>query len=143
MAGMVPPARLETLAREAAFKLKRSKEYETSGLILVAECKRRIEAGEVEVRGLTWPQYCRVHFPIYPPAYLDRLILRHLASAAQDESQATISEDAFDCAWAAFLTLSPERQREFLSCGVAYAMDPARDDGAAAPERPHALDCQV
>jgi hypothetical protein len=143
MAGMVPPARLDTLAREAAFKLKRSKEYETSGLILVAECKRRIEAGEVEVRGLTWPQYCRVRVPIYPPAYLDRLILRYLAPAAEDESEVTISEDAFDCAWAAFITLSPERQREFLSCGVAYAMDPARDDGAAAPGRPHALDCQV
>jgi hypothetical protein len=39
--GSAYPTRLETLAREAAFKLKRGAEYRTSASILLAECKRR------------------------------------------------------------------------------------------------------
>ena len=146
MASIAQPARLDTLAREAAFKLKRSQEYRTSASILLADCKRRIDAGEADACGLTWHQYCRVHFPFYPPSALDRLI-RENPDDLQDESCLASSQDAFDRAWTEFVTLSPERRREFLRCGVAYAMPSEREESSAACEltapQPHALDYQV
>ena len=84
----------------------------------------------------------------YPPSYLDRLILWN-PGELEDESGEADSPDAFDTAWAAFVTLSPPRQREFLHGGVAYTVRPHEGRGSAAaptdplaPE-PHALDCQV
>jgi hypothetical protein len=146
MASVAHPARLDTLAREAAFKLKRSKEYKTSASILLTDCKRRIEAGEADAGGLTWPEYCRVCIPVYPPSYLDRLI-HWDPDDSEDESQIAVLEDTFDRAWRAFVTLSPERQREFLRCGVAYAMHPEGEQNSATCEfsasPPHALDYQV
>ena len=118
MASVAPPARLDTLAREAAFKLKRSKEYKISASILLADCRRRIGTGDADACGLTWPEYCRVCFPAYPPSCLDRLIDWD-PDDSEDEGQIAVLADAFDRAWRAFVTLSPERQRAFLRCGVA------------------------
>ena len=148
MGSVAYPARLETLAWEAAVKIRRSEEYKTSAAILLSDCKRRVEAGEAEACGLTWRQYCRVHLPSYPPSYLDRLI-GWRPGDLEDESAVAVSRDAFDTAWAAFVTLSPVRQREFLHCGVAYTMHPNKEQGSAGgpgePSEPgaHALDYQV
>ena len=148
MGSIAHPTLLETLAWETAVKIRRSEEYKTSAAILLTDCKRRIEAGDPEACGLTWRQYCRVHLPTYPPSYLDRLILWN-AGDLEDESSPAVSTDAFDTAWAAFVTLSPLRQREFLHCGVAYAMNRREEAGSpAGPSEPsapgvHALDYQV
>jgi hypothetical protein len=146
MASAAHPARLDTLAREAAFKLKRSQEYKTSASILLADCKRRIDAGDTDACGLTWREYCRVCFPVHPPSYLDRLIDWD-PDDSEDESQIDVLADAFDRAWRAFVTLAPARQREFLRCGVAYAMHPEGEESSATCEvsasPPHALDYQV
>jgi len=146
MASAADPVPLDTLAREAAFKLKRSQEYQTSASILLADCKRRIDAGDADAGGLTWREYCRVCFPAYPPSYFDRLI-DGAPDASEDESHVAVPEDAFDPAWRAFITLSPERQREFLRCGVAYAMPSEGEESSAtcelSPSLPHALDYQV
>ena len=146
MASTAHSARLDTLAREAAFKLKRSQEYKASASILLADCKRRVAAGEADAWGLSWPEYCRVSFPIYPPSYLDRLIDSN-SDDPEDESQIALVDDAFDRAWRAFVTLSPECQREFLRCGVAYAMHPEREESSTTAELPasgpHALDYKV
>ena len=125
MATAAYPTRLASLAQEAAFKLKRADEYRTSASILLAECKRRIEAGDPEAQGLTWPEYCRVHCPLHPPTYLHELVRRHLfpGDGSQD-AESGVSADAFDRAWAMFVTLAPARQQEFLRCGVAYTLHP-------------------
>src|SRR5688500_13557809 len=101
MGSILHPARLETLAREAALKLRRSEEYKTSAAILLTDCKRRIDAGDAETCGLTWRQYCRVHLPSYPPSYLDRL-LGWRPAELEDEGP-VLSKDAFDIAWGAFV----------------------------------------
>ena len=148
MGSIAHPARLETLAWEAAVKIRRSEEYKTSAAILLTACKRRIEAGEPEACGLTWRQYCRVHLPNYPPSYLDRVI-GWRPGDFEDESSVAVSTDGFDTAWAAFISLSLARQREFLHCGVAYTMRAQNDEAPTAapcdqlaPEA-HALDYQV
>ena len=124
MASAAHPARLDALAQEAAFKLKRSNEYLRSASILLAECKQRIEAGDPDAQGLTWSEYCRVHCPLYPPSYLHRLVRRHLFpdDDCDDHESSTGSPDPFDRAWAVFITLAPARQQEFLRCGAAYAL---------------------
>ena len=146
MGSIAHPAPLEMLAREAALKLRRSEEYKTSAAILLTDCKRRIDAGEAEACGLTWRQYCRVHLPTYLPSYLDRLI-RWYPGDLENEGSVAVSTDAFDTAWAAFVTLSPVRQREFLHCGVAFTMQPQRENSSAPCESSaplaHALDYQV
>ena len=126
MATAAYPTRLASLAQEAAFKLKRSQEYLTSASILLAECKRWIDAGDPDAQGLTWPEYCRVHCPLYPPGYLHKLVRRHLFpdDGSEDVESSVGLKDAFDRAWAAFITLAPARQQEFLRCGVAYTLHP-------------------
>jgi hypothetical protein len=121
--GSAYPTRLETLAREAAFKLKRSTEYRTSASILLAECKHRVDAGDPEAHGAAWPEYCRVHFPQYPLRYIAGLIAAGTGDPDDDAVDAA-REDAFDRAWAAFTVLDPERQRQFLRCGAALAIHP-------------------
>lgn len=146
MASVDHPVPLDTLAREAAFKLKRSTEYKTSASILLADCRRRVDEGDADACGLTWREYCRVCFPAYPPNDLDRLIDCD-PDDSEDESRIAVSADAFDRAWRAFVALSPKRQREFLRCGVAYAMHPEGEEspatGEVSPSPPHALDYQV
>ena len=51
--------RLANLAQEAAFKLKRSREYLTSVSILLAECKGRVDAGDPDAEGASWADYSR------------------------------------------------------------------------------------
>ena len=53
MGSIAHPALLETLAWEAAIKIRRSEEYKTSAAILLTDCKRRIDAGDRESCGLT------------------------------------------------------------------------------------------
>ena len=68
MASGAHPRRLETLAQEAAFKLKRSKEYLASASILLAACKRRVDAGDPDAEGASWTDYCP--FPgVFPEPY--------------------------------------------------------------------------
>jgi hypothetical protein len=144
MAGAYP-VRLETLAREAAFKLKRSAEYRASASVLLAECKLRVDDGDPEAHGAAWPEYCRVHFPSYSVHYIGRLIE---AGAQPDDpngqAHRAARKDAFDRAWAAFIALDLAGQREFLRCGAAYAIHPEEAPGrtAAEPdaEPPRALD---
>jgi hypothetical protein len=125
MAGEAYPTRLENLAREAAFKLKRADEYRTSASILLAECRQRVEAGDPEAHGVAWSEYCRVHFSPYPPSYLGRLIRADAQpEGLDDQVDIPAREDPFDRAWAAFVTLELERQKEFLRCGAAYAIHP-------------------
>lgn len=139
------PTRLETLAREAAFKLKRSVEYRTSAAVLLAECKLRIDAGDPEAHGVAWSEYCRVRFPSYSLHDIGRLIE---AGAQPDDPDGEVHRaarhDAFDGAWAAFVALDLAGQREFLRCGAAYAIHPedAPERAAADPraEPPRALD---
>jgi hypothetical protein len=136
---------LETLAREAAFKLKRSSEYRTSASILLAECRRRVDEGDPAAHGAAWPEYCRVTFPSYPTHEIDRLIE---GSAPADDRARPIDRaprtDAFDRAWAAFTALDVADQRDFLRCGAAYAIHPEDESGrpAAEPavEAPRVLD---
>jgi hypothetical protein len=125
MAGEACPTPLANLAHEAAFKLKGAEEYRISASMLLAECQQRVEAGDPDAQGATWAEYCRVHFPLYPPSYLDRLI----APGGQpgdpdDELDASERQDPFDRAWVAFVSLDLGRQREFLRCGAAYAIHP-------------------
>ena len=126
MATAAYPTRLASLAQEAAFKLKRSQEYLTSASILLAECKRRIDAGDPDAQGLSWSEYCRLHCPLYPPAYLHKLVGRHLFphDGLEDAETSSGSADAFDRAWATFIALAPVRQREFLRCAAAYTLLP-------------------
>jgi len=126
------PTRLLSVLQEAAFKLKRADEYRTSASILLAECKRRIAAGDPDAQGLTWPEYCRVHCPLYPPAYLHKLVGQHLfpVDGLEDDENSVGLRDPLDRAWAAFIALAPARRQEFLRCGVAYTLHP---DGA--PQR--------
>jgi hypothetical protein len=138
------PTRLENLAHEAAFKLKRADEYRVSASILLAECKQRVEAGDPDAQGAPWAEYCRVHFSSYPPSYLGRLI----GSGAQpcdpdDQLDAAVPQEPFDRAWAAFVSLDLERQQEFLRCGAAYAIHPeeatTRPDLDGRAEPPNAV----
>ena len=119
------PTRLETLAREAAFKLKRAAEYRTSASILLGECKRRVDEGDPEAHGAVWPEYCRVHFSSYSPSYIATLVR---AGAQPDDPDrgdgGAAPEDPFDRAWAAFTLLDLDRQRQFLRCGAALAIHP-------------------
>jgi len=143
MASAAHPARLDALAQEAAFKLKRADEYRTSASILLAECKRRIEAGDPEAQGLTWSEYCRVHCALYPPGYLHKLVRRHLFpdDDCDHHEISNGSADPLDRAWAVFITLAPARQQEFLRCGAAYALarqGSATHSGSGRP--PGALD---
>ena len=139
------PTRLETLAREAAFKLKRSTEYRTSATVLLAECKRRVDQGDPDAHGAAWPEYCRVQFPVYSLADIDKLIE---AVAQPDDPDGQVHRvartDTFDRAWAAFTALDLADQRNFLRCAAAYAIHPedAPEHGAAEPdaEPPRALD---
>src|SRR5919106_2222828 len=137
MASAAHPARLDALAQEAAFKLKRADEYRTSASILLAECKRRIEAGDPDAKGLTWLEYCRVHCTLYPPGYLHKLVGRHLFPNEHfDDETAIGSPDSFDRAWAAFITLVPTRQQEFLRCGAAYALARQGSGSHSSPRHP-------
>jgi hypothetical protein len=144
MAGEAYPTRLENLAHEAAFKLKRADEYRTSASILLAECQRRVEAGDPDAQGVAWTEYCRVHFSPYPPGYLGRLIRADAQPSDPDDQVDALAQDPFDRAWAAFVTLDLERQQEFLRCGAAYAIHPEEAaphpdlEGHAAP--PNAVD---
>lgn len=124
--------------QEAAFKLKRADEYRTSASILLAECKRRIEAGDPDAQGLAWPEYCRVHCPLYSPADLHKLVGRHLfpQDGFEDAEGSLGSADAFDRAWATFITLEPARQREFLRCGAAYTLLPEGAPQRSTLQRP-------
>lgn len=137
--------RLDTLAREAAFKLKRSIEYRTSASILLAECKRRIDEGDPDAHGAAWPEYCRVHFPSHSLHEIEALLgAEARPDDAHRRSRRARRTDAFDRAWAAFVALDLADQREFLRCGAAYAIHP--DTGPERPaadpdaEPPHALD---
>lgn len=129
------PTRLENLAREAAFKLKRATEYRTSASILLAECKRRVDEGDPDAHGVAWAEYCRVHFAPYSPSYIARLV--RAGSEPEDPDGAASDaarEDAFDRAWAAFTALDEDRQREFLRCGAALAIHPERMPRASLAE---------
>ena len=108
---------LETLAREAAFKLKRSAEYRTSASLLLAECKRRVDAGDPESGGITWAEYCRAHFAQHRPGQIADLI--EAALLGQDDVICTPQND-FDRAWSAFVALKPHWQHAFLRCGTAH-----------------------
>ena len=108
---------LETLAREAAFKLKRSAEYRISASLLLAECKRRVDAGDPEGAGLTWAEYCRVQFAQHRPGRIAELI--DAALLGQDDVVRTPQTD-FDRAWSAFVALNPHWQHAFLRCGTAH-----------------------
>jgi hypothetical protein len=136
--GSAYPTPLATLAQEAAFKLKRADEYRVSASILLAECKRRIDAGDPDAQGLTLAEYCRVHCPLFPPAYLHKLVGRHLfpADGVGDAENSVGSRDPLDRAWAAFITLPSARQQEFLRCGVAYTL---RQEGASRQLAPDVL----
>jgi hypothetical protein len=127
MAGEAYPRRLENLAHEAAFKLKRAGDYRISASMLLAECKQRVEAGDPAAQGAAWAEYCRVRFPHYPPSYLDRLIgSGGQPCDADDELDSALPRDPFDRAWTAFVSLDPERQQEFLRCEAAYAIHPQK-----------------
>ena len=144
MAGKAYPTRLENLAQEAAFKLKRADEYRISASMLLAECKQRVEAGDPDAQGAAWAEYCRVHLPPYPPSYLGRLIRSGAQPVdADDQVEGPASEDPFDRAWAAFVSLDLGRQQEFLRCGAAYAIHPeeaaTRPGLDRLPEPPNAL----
>ena len=127
--------RLETLAREAAFKLKRATEYRTSASILLAECKRRVDEGDPEAHGAAWPEYCRVHFSPYSPSYIAGVAR---AGAQPDDADGdgggAAREDAFDRAWAAFTVLDLDRQRQFLRCAAALAIHPEEMPRRSLPE---------
>lgn len=129
------PIRLDTIAREAAFKLKRSIEYRTSASILLAECRRRVEEGDPDAHGADWLEYCRVHFPTHSVREIDRLIG---AGGRTNDGGATPNPaartDAFDRAWAAFLALDLAGQRDLLRCGAAYALHPEERPAPAAAE---------
>jgi hypothetical protein len=125
MAGEAYPTRLENLAHEAAFKLKRADEYRISASMLLAECRQRVEGGDPDAQGAAWAEYCRVHFPSYPPSYLGRLIgSGDQPGDLDDQLDVGEQQDPFDRAWAAFVSLDLERQQEFLRCGAAYAIHP-------------------
>ena len=132
------PTRLANLAQEAAFKLKRSKEYLTSVSILLAECKRRVDAGDPDAEGASWTEYCRAHFPDYSVSHNGKLL--HLAS----QPDCPDKEGAFDRVWAGFITLDRTRQHEFLRHGAAYIArheDPAGYSFLDAPaDLPHVID---
>lgn len=137
MAGEAYSTRLENLAHEAAFKLKRAEEYRTSASILLAECKRRVDAGDPDARGAAWTEYCRVRFSPYPPSYIGRLIRAGAPpDDPDDEAAAPTRRDPFDQAWAAFVALDLERQQELLRCGAAYAIHPEDAAGNSAVESP-------
>lgn len=145
MAGEAFPTRLENLAREAAFKLKRAEEYRTSAAILLGACRERVDAGDPEAHGAAWAAYARVRFSPWTPGYIDGLIDAGAPSDdRQDQADAPSGEILFDRAWAAFVALDPDGQQEFLRCAAAYAIhpdDPAED--VAAEQRtgsPSALD---
>jgi hypothetical protein len=125
MASEAYPTRLENLAHEATFKLKRADEYRTSASILLAECKQRVEAGDPEAQGVAWTEYCRVHFSPYPPSYLGRLMRADAQpNDPDDQVEEPERQDPFDRAWAAFVSLDLGRQQEFLRCGAAHAIHP-------------------
>ena len=140
--------RLESLAREAAFKLKRATEYRTSAAILLAECQRRVDEGDPEAHGAAWAEYCRVHFPPYSPSDIATLIRTGSQPDEPDEPDGEAGgvarEDAFDRAWAAFILLDVDHQRQFLRCGAALAIHPEEMPRRALPdtrdESPHSLD---
>ena len=122
MAITAPSTRLAILAQEAAFKLKRSRQYLTSVSILLAECKRRVDAGDPDAEGASWTEYCLEHFRDYSLSHNGKLL--HLAS----QSDRSDKEDAFDRVWASFLALERKQQHEFLRRGAAYI---ARHDDTA------------
>ena len=137
MASSTPP-RLANLTQEAAFKLKRSREYLTSVSILLAECKRRVDAGDPDAEGASWADYCRVHFPDYSLSQNGKLL--HLAS--QPDLPGT--EDAFDRVWAGFMALDRKRQTEFMRCAAAYVARSkdsiGRSASAAVADLPNVVD---
>ena len=129
------PTRLETLAREVAFKLKRAVEYRTSASILLGECKRRVDEGDPEAHGAAWPEYCRVHFPPHSPSHLATLIRDGSRPDEPDaEAGGGAREDAFDRAWAAFTLLGLDDQRQFLRCAAALAIHPEEMPRRSLPE---------
>ena len=119
--------RLANLAHEAAFKLKRSAEYLTSASILLAECKRRIDAGDPDAEGASWTAYCRLCFPDYAVSYIGKLIYASSPPDHPDDEKSADLQDAFGRAWVAFIALDPKRQREFVRYGTAYVV---RSEGA-------------
>jgi hypothetical protein len=114
MASTASSTRLANLTQEATFKLKRSKEYLTSVSILLAECKRCVDAGDPNAEGASWAGYCRVHFPDYSLSHNGKLL--QVASQPDRPDK----EDAFDRVWAGFIALDRKRQHEFLCRGAAH-----------------------
>ena len=136
--------RLDTLAREAAFKLKRSIEYRTSASILLAECRRRVDEGDRDAQGAAWPQYCRVHFPSHTLHEIEALLGSDARPDAERPAPPASRTDAFERAWAAFVALDLADQRDFLRCGAAHAihleLEPERPAADPDAEPAHALD---
>ena len=120
MASSAYPRRLETLAQEAAFKLKRSKEYLTSASILLTECKWRVDAGDPDAEGAGWTDYCRVRFPECSLSYIRKLV--HVGSQPDNlnDAETAAPQEEFDRVWSAFIALDRKRQHDLLRCGTAY-----------------------
>lgn len=110
------PTRLANLAQEASFKLKRSKEYLTYASILLAECKRRVDAGDPDAQGASWTGYCRAHFPGYSLSQIGKLLHVALQPDRPDD------EAAFARVWVGFIALDRKRQHELLRYGTAYVI---------------------
>jgi len=119
MASAAYPTQLETLAQAAAFKLRRSEEYQTSASILLAECERRVNAGDPDAKGARWTDYCRVRFPEYTPSYLCKLI-RARAQPDHRHDELQDPQQPFDCVWAGFVALDRSCQYDLLRCAAFY-----------------------
>jgi hypothetical protein len=135
------PTRLASLAQEAAFKLKRSAEYLTSASILLAECKRRVDAGDPDAEGASWMDYCLLGFPDYPVSYIDKLIYASSPADPPHEGDSADPQDAFDRAWLAFIALDPKRQHEFVRAYVVRSQGATKDAASGAPaDLPNVID---
>ena len=145
MASSADPRRLEALAQEAAFKLKRSREYMISASILLAECKWRVDAGDPDAQGASWTDYCRVRFPECSRSQVCTLLRADFQPDHWDDwDEATAVPDAFDRIWSAFIALDRKGQHDLLRCGTVYVArseDAVRDSTSASQvDLPHVLD---